>query len=190
MLEQLRAATSARHAALERQLALDENISRARYVRVMQGFDTFLAAWEPMLAALVPAALRAWFTAGLRGNRAAQDVRALGALRLAPQRLDIDLPDATAVFGTLYVIEGSALGAQVIAPVLDRCLGLTRDSGSAYFHGGSDSAAARWREFRVLLAQHAAAGDAAGQSACRAAQQTFDALALSFGKALGEHAAA
>ena len=62
------------------------------------------------------------------------------------------LDDLAAVLGSLYVIEGSALGGRVIAPQLKRTLGLTQGAGASYFHGFGGETAAMWSNFRVLAA--------------------------------------
>lgn len=176
VLAQLRAATASRHAALEAQLQLTQPLSLARYTRVLQGFDAFLSAWEPLAESHLPVSLRPWFAAGRRGRHARADLQALGAEPRVATELRLALPDASAALGSVYVIEGSALGAQVIAPMLLDRLGLDAHNGAAYFALPAASAARRWREFRELLAQHATHA----AHATRAATDTFDALGAAF----------
>jgi heme oxygenase len=80
------------------------------------------------------------------------------------------------VFGSLYVIEGSALGGQVIAPKLARELGLQPGGGASYFHGFGSDTGGMWRDFRTVLAREVEATDNAVQQACQAARDTFQAL--------------
>ena len=176
VLTHLRAATASRHAALEAQLHLAAPLSLLRYTRILQGFHAFLAAWEPLVESRLADALRPWFVRGRRGRHAAQDLRALGSAVPRPAELSLALPDESALLGSMYVIEGSALGAQVIAPMLRERLGLDASNGAAYFALPAAGAGSRWREFRKLLADRAP--DAG--SAARAAADTFDALAAVF----------
>lgn len=184
VLTQLRAATASHHAALEAQLQLTQPLSLPRYTRVLQGFHVFLAAWEPLVESHLPAALRPWFEDGRRGSHARADLRALSAEVPPPTQLRLALPDASAALGSLYVIEGSALGAQVIAPMLHDRLGLDAHNGAAYFALPAANAARRWREFRELLALHATHP----AHATRAATDTFDALAAVFRESALERA--
>ena len=184
VLTQLRAATASHHAALEAQLQLTQPLSLARYTRVLQGFDTFLSAWEPLVESHLPTAMRPWFEEGRRGRHARADLHALGAEVPPPIELGLDLPDTSAALGSMYVIEGSALGAQVIAPTLHDRLGLDAHNGAAYFALPAANAARRWRQFRELLALHAPHA----AHATRAATDTFDALAAVFRESALERA--
>jgi len=76
--------------------------------------------------------------------------------------------------GCLYVLEGAALGGQVIARHVRRRLRLAPEAGLAFFTGGGADAGRSWRAFRVAAAQHAAhAGDAEWASALRGAREAF-----------------
>ena len=52
-----------------------------------------------------------------------------------------------AVIGALYVIEGSTLGGQVIAPRLSQSLGIDCDHGAGFFHGYGDETHRHWEHF-------------------------------------------
>jgi heme oxygenase len=178
-LTALRQATAAQHRAIESRLRLDSALPLDRYIAVLQGFERFLAAWEPLLEQALPERLRAWFAPRRRGARVAEDLRALHAPRSEPAPLDLPLDTPAAAFGSLYVLEGSALGAQVIAPRLARQLGLHAHNGAAYFAGHGEHTAARWREFRELLEREVAT-DEQRAAACAAAVATFAALQAAF----------
>jgi heme oxygenase len=186
VIAQLRSTTSSAHAAIERKLGLMQPITLPRYVALLQGFDAFLAAWEPMVESRLAPPLRPWFRAGTRGAAARRDLVALDAPARGAVHLALSLPDLPAVLGSLYVVEGSALGAQVIAPVLHAGLGLHEGNGAAYFTAHKDATARRWREFRELLEAEAATDPG---SACRAAIATFEALSQTLGDPEVESAA-
>lgn len=116
----LRAGTREAHERLERSLGLlDGPPLKARFVRALQGFHAFHRAWEPRAAAAVgdPDFLEPRRrTAILR-----RDLKALGAEPLAlpaPDLAGTGVDDPVAVWGGIYVVEGSTLGGKLIARAL------------------------------------------------------------------------
>ena len=145
----------------------------AHYARVLQSFDAFLAAWEPAVGAALPRPWCEWLQARSRRPFLAADLQALAIDRLEP----ITLPpfaSSAAAWGSIYVMEGSALGGQYITRSLAEA-GLHPHSGAAYFHGWGPATGGMWREVRGLLARELATPAAIGQ-ACDAARATFDSL--------------
>lgn len=158
------------------------------YARVLQVFDSFLAAWEPAVAAALPAAWHAWLRARSRRPFLQQD---LAMLDIAPARAAAGVPhlrSPAAAWGSLYVLEGSALGGQVITRALAGA-GLHPHRGAAYFHGWGSDTDAMWRDFRAVLEQQVTGPSALAQ-ACDAACRTFDALSNLMESALHERATA
>lgn len=116
----------------------------------------------------------------------AQDLAALGwpwpaHAATADPCAGLHLPDALAALGSLFVVEGSALGGQVIV----RRLGTQAALAPAlrYFQGHGEATRARWRRFCALLAEverecsdTPLPGPPRWCSAVQAAQATFDAL--------------
>ena len=187
----LRRETRARHDLLESVLRLVEPqpLARTRYLLALTGFDLFLTAWEPRLAAALPAALRDGFASRSRQPLLRRDLALLGGRRPCPPGLDeacaaaargIGLGSVAAAFGSMYVLEGSALGGQVIAKVARDTLGFGPDNGAAYFNGSERDTAAHWKLFLALLELHVGAAHEARREACEAARQTFDALIDTF----------
>ncbi|MGZ5269849.1 MAG: biliverdin-producing heme oxygenase [Ramlibacter sp.] len=181
ILEALREGTAQRHASLEAMLALRQPFGRGHYVRVLQGFDAFLSTWEPRMARALPERLQAWFAQGRRLHLLQQDLTALGAAPVAIDGPAVPALDTLpAALGSLYVLEGSALGGQFIAAAARRHLGLAAGHGAAYFHGCGSGTAARWREFRALVDTELADDAPGRRQAVRAAADTFDGLAATF----------
>jgi len=185
ILPELRAATRGRHDRIERLLGFDSAMPLPRYGAILLGFQRFLAAWEAELHEALPARLHGWLAGRGRQAFVAEDLAFLGASVPAQplRRVPRCLPQRSvpAAFGSLYVIEGSALGGQVIAPRLERELGLAPGRGASYFHGYGESTGAMWREFRLRAAAEIGDDPVHRRQACRAAEQTFDALIASFG---------
>lgn len=184
VLPALRVATRTQHDRIEQLLALAAPMPPARYVAILQGFQRFLTAWEAELRDAMPTRLQGWLAARSRLGFVAQDLAFFGADEPAPPAHVVPrcLPDdgVAAAFGSLYVIEGSALGGQVITPRLERDLGLVPGGGASYFHGFGDRTGGMWREFRLLAEQEIGTDPARRREACRSAEQTFQALIATF----------
>lgn len=187
-MAELRAATRTHHERIEHLLALDAPMPLSRYAAILHGFQSLLTGLEAELRESLPAGLHGWLAARSRLGFLAEDLAWLD--RPAPPSLPGAslrcLPEASlpAAFGALYVIEGSALGGQVIGPRLQRDMGLQPGRGASYFHGFGDRTGSMWREFRQRASEAIGTEATARQQACRAAGQTFDALTSTFEMAL------
>ena len=159
----------------------------SHYARVLQVLDAFLAGWEPAVAAALPACWRDWLRARSRRAYLHHDLRVLGVPPASPARVDGFTSEAAA-WGSIYVMEGSALGGQFIARTLARG-GVTPATGGAYFHGWGEATAGMWREVRGLLAAHLDSPATIAQ-ACDAARATFDALSHLLERQLHERTSA
>ena len=192
VIEALRRATAERHRRVEAQVRLDADFGVGHYRCVLQCFEAFLAPWEACIAAALPLRLQHWFSVRQRLALLRLDLAALSAppLDLPDKAFELALPSLAAAFGSLYVMEGSALGGQVIARQLARQHGIGAANGGAYFGGAGDATAAKWREFRQLLDQEVGSGAASRAHACTAAVQTFDALIMTLRRSMHEPAAA
>lgn len=189
----LRHATSVRHGALEAVLELAQPLSRRRYLEALKGFQLFLSTWEPRVSSALPASLREWFATRSRYGLLLQDLahldeRPIGEAHIkdvcASAEGQIGLASTAALFGSMYVLEGAALGGRVISRIAHDALGFGPTNGAAYFNGQSDTAA-RWHGFCALLADRVGSALSARQEACAAAQQTFDALICTFKTVIG-----
>ena len=178
-LTALRHATAASHGAIESLLRLDAQIDPDRYAAILCGFDVFLSAWEPAVMAALPERLQGGFMGRSRRAFLHQDLGTLGLERTTAAAAAAlpNLPSRAAAFGSMYVIEGSALGGQVIARQLAGRFGEGKGTGSAYFLGWGDLTGRMWREFREQLEIEVGTDPVDLEAACVAAVQTFDALA-------------
>jgi heme oxygenase (biliverdin-IX-beta and delta-forming) len=183
LLSELRQRTRDEHDRIEALLRLTDPMSLPRYAGIVSGFHAFLSRWEPRLAQALPLHLHDWCLARGRSTLAAQDMHDVSAApsdalsQAARQAVEVvPLHDTAQAFGSMYVIEGSALGGQVITPLLERHLGLTPAHGARYFHGHGPRTGAMWREFREVITHEVGAGDAAIDAACDSARRTFAAL--------------
>jgi len=186
-LAELRLTTRAEHDRIEHLLRLTEPMPLARYAAIVGGFDAFLRVWEPRIHAALPERLQAWFRARRRGGLASADVEWLRDVAgIEPVDADagaaaaVPLDDVCEVLGSLYVIEGSALGGRVIAPQLKRTLGVAQGRGASYFHGFGGETGAMWSNFRVLASLEIGESPRDIARACRSARRTFAALIALF----------
>lgn len=183
VLPALRAATRMQHDRIEQVLAFDAPMPLARYAAVLLGFQRFLGAWERELRDALPARLRGWLESRSRLGWLAQDLAFLDVAQpraSAPLLQCLPVSSVAAAFGSMYVIEGSALGGQVIVPRLQRDLGLAPERGASYFHGFGERTGGMWREFRLMAEAEIGRDPVCRREACRAAEQTFEALIAEF----------
>jgi heme oxygenase len=183
MLKCLKAATSTRHAALERLLPLlDANLSHATYRQYVQRLFGFYAPLESHLLALPW-----WDAVGLdytlrrKTPRLHQDLQALGdtepAIAALPrcQRLPA-LTNPAQLWGCLYVIEGATLGGQIIIKKLNAHLGLTAASGASFFDGYGAQTGAHWKAFCAAVPADGDEVPGGRDAMLRSADLTFDLL--------------
>ena len=182
-LAELRLTTRAEHDRIEQILRLTEPMPLERYAVVMAGFDAFLRAWEPRIHEALPERLQPWFRSRRRGGFASADVDWLRDVAgIEPPTFDesmvtaLPLMDLAQVMGSLYVIEGSALGGRVIAPQLKRTLALDQGRGASYFHGFGGETGVMWANFRVLASLEIGESSRDTVLACQSARRTFGAL--------------
>lgn len=184
LLQRLRMVTGAAHARIEALLRLDGPVDLDRYLLVLRCFDAFLSAWEPRVREALPVHLRVWFNARSRHAFLRQDLRDLSDCHApspsshngGPASLSLCLGGPAAAFGSMYVLEGSALGGQVIARSMAAHHGLGPQHGARYFVGWAEHTGSMWREFRALMNTELADGAEASDQACTAAVATFEAL--------------
>lgn len=184
----LRQATQEQHTRIELVLKLDATLSLPRYIAVLQGFHGFLVPWEARVRATLPGRLHGWFDARKRAPLARRDLdflhaEASDAHGLAAQAAHtVPLDNLAQALGSMYVLEGSALGGQVLAPQLARTLGVSDGAGGNYFLGFGARTGAMWREFRELAESELGTSPPLIDAAAHAAHATFGALIASFEK--------
>jgi heme oxygenase len=177
----LRRETEALHRALETELdLLAPALSIARYTAVLRAFHAYYAALEPRLSSLAAHSALEGFALRERAPRLRRDLAALGtASHAAGSAAAVPLPELSRVehlAGCLYVIEGAALGGQLITRAVEQRLGLTPTRGCAFFAGDGAETSARWRAVLRWI-EELAEGGASGDEIVGAARETFETLA-------------
>ena len=158
IIEKLRAGTKARHAALEGKLPLlDPHFGLDAYRQLLGRFYGYYAPLEARLLDLPSLALvGVHYEERRKTPHLERDLLALGETSFSVSRLPLcealpSLDTLARAMGCLYVIEGSTLGGQFITRHLSAKLGLTRDTGGAFFFGYGLETGPRWKAFCELL---------------------------------------
>jgi heme oxygenase len=158
ILSLIRNATRDWHTKVEEQVpVLDPGFTIADYQRLLERFYGFYAGFEPVIAR----------ASGLKRHLADWDERArlpllthdllwLGVSegQLAALPVCARFPETTdfpALFGALYVTEGSTLGGQVIARHLAKSLALKPGSGAGFFYGHGEQTGVKWKVYIQAL---------------------------------------
>lgn len=175
LLERLRQETRAQHEGLEKALdLLSPTLDLARYQDILRRFHAFWRAWRPAAHGLL--GQEADLLAGR--DRTPLLENDLAHFGLEPLPADGPVPpleDTHQALGSLYVLEGSTLGGQVIARHLETHLGLREGAGYTYFQGYGRQNGPMWAALRERLAHHPAEGPAADQLVA-GARETFSIL--------------
>ena len=174
----LRHATEPDHRRLE--IALDlltPELSRERYGRVLAAFHGFYAPIEAQFRQLKPVGPPCGFALPDRTRLLELDLTALCVPR--PSAHCGELPAVTSaaeLAGCLYVLEGAALGGQMLARHLASLWRLTPSTGTAFFFG--DGPHVTKRRWALVLDWLERIGQAGGgtEAVVATARATFVAL--------------
>ena len=127
-------------------------LDRAQYVRCLRQIYGVVAAWEERAAEIAPEWMQSALAARQRKHLLELDLtwfevkdRDLGRPILP------EMNDIPSLFGSMYVMEGSTLGGQLIARHLEATLNLKQGKGDAYFYGHGNKTGPLWKEFGELL---------------------------------------
>lgn len=180
LLAELKNQTRPQHDALEKDLdLLREDLTLSEYQDLLQAFWGFYVPFERMLQkSNLPEALRnrakvPWLEADLHywGIH-------LREIPEAPSHFFDRLRSPEEIWGALYVLEGSTLGAQVLIRHFSRVLGISDEKGMKYFAGYGEETLLKWREFQKLLEESSQQGALKQDVIIRSAQTTFEQLHL------------
>ena len=179
LLAELRAQTAEAHTRLEQDLdLLRAPLDRLRFIHLLERFHGFHAAWEPRVARVMSKEAT-FLTPRRRTPRAAKDLLALGRSQREIAELPLCLAAArlvsspAAAIGSLYVLEGSTLGGQIISRHLQDARWLPLE-GLGYFDPYGPATGTMWRHFRIWAESASKHGSA--DAIVAAAVATFQTL--------------
>jgi heme oxygenase len=152
--------------------SIDQHITRLRK------FYGYLVGWEPLVMAQV-GPLQANLAERQKLLLLERDLNHFGmtseTLQSIPRcQLLPRLDDVPAALGSMYVLEGSTLGGQIISRRLEDKFGLRNGSGYSFFQGYGKDTAKMWQGFLSVLATHSPAEH--HHITIRAARETFESL--------------
>ena len=178
LLERLRIETRPAHDRIEAAVDFPRWASSPEAYRgLLCRFYGFHRVWEEEAAALAPES--ASFGRRRKAHLLVGDLLALGMtpqeiIHLPRCRPLMPLPAPAAVLGGMYVIEGSTLGGAVVAREAERRLGLTAETGCAYFRSYGRDTARMWKSFGAALL--AASSPDTDDLIVETARRTFDVM--------------
>lgn len=182
-LAELRARTGPLHQRLDNRLQLFSKVrTRAEYRDHILRFYRLLNVVEQQLKEFPE-----WERLGVNWGERAKcnllraDLTALGAneeaiSHPAPPAALPPLGTFAESVGSLYVLEGSTLGAQYISRHYEECLGLTAATGMAFHTGYGAATGHRWKEFCAALEKFFAENPQQKEEALDAACAAFTAV--------------
>ncbi len=152
VMSALRDGTRASHTAVEDTLRLPDRVNtRADLAAVL---SALLRCWEPLERTLAD---RDWCGTGLdrhMGEAAGlihEDLAALGARAAPGTGCRVEYLGTAEAIGGRYVLLGSALGGRIIAPGIERRLGLAPAEGTRFFRRHDMDPGRDWATFRRVI---------------------------------------
>ena len=168
--ERLRDATAAAHRELDAQLSSFDLTALAGYRRFLQASA---GALLPLEAALVAAGVAGIFPDWPERSRSAAITADLARLGSAAQST-VSVPSLTpgGVFGTMYVLEGSRLGAKFLMKEVTEAADPRVAEATSYLHHGAGKRL--WQSFLSRLESEEVYDEAEVIAAARAAFAAFE----------------
>jgi heme oxygenase len=175
LAQRLRSETATAHHASESLLGVPAGIlDRADYAELLQTMLAFHLGTEGVLYDERWASEWAKLDIAIaRHDRSAALIRDLSVLDSEPDDRRVpalEIHDFAEALGCLYVVEGSALGGRVIAPLMTERLGQVP---TEYYAGTGREHPKPWRAVQAALAAYAARSDADSDAVITGALTTF-----------------
>jgi heme oxygenase (biliverdin-IX-beta and delta-forming) len=152
-IQRLRQETEADHRNVEGAVPLmHQGLNIAEYVQCLQRIYGVVAAWEERAAAIAPEWLLTAVLARQRSPLLELDLAWFGVSEKDDRRPTLpEMNNLPSLFGTMYVMEGSTLGGQLIARHVEAALHLSEGRGNSYFRGHGSQTGPLWKEFCEML---------------------------------------
>jgi heme oxygenase len=188
ILAQLKSRTAHQHQATEDTVDLmRDDYTLGDYRSLLTRFYSFYKPFEDKMRDAI-AANGVDFNHQERLNtpKIVADLKSLGlsndeisAIKTADDLPNLDSKER--IFGSLYVIEGSTLGGQVISRHLKQKFDLGETNGAAFFSGYGKETGKMWNEYRESVT-HFAESDANREEIIAGANETFEKIGIALSK--------
>lgn len=181
ILAQLKARTAHQHQQTEDGVDLmRDDFSLEDYKNLLVRFYAFYKSYDEKLReSLKENPLGFYEEKRFNSPRLAADLKSLGMSDEAISEIEtfenlpaLDSPEKT--FGSLYVVEGSTLGGQVISRHLKEKFGLDKSNGAAFFSGYGKDTGKMWNAFREAVTEFADGNNVNREEIIKAANETFE----------------
>jgi heme oxygenase len=152
-IQKLRQETEADHHNVERTVPLmHQGLNIVEYVQCLQRIYGVVIAWEERAAEIAPEWLQPSLLARLRSPLLERDLAWFGVTEKDDRRPTLpEMNNLPNLFGTMYVMEGSTLGGQLIARHVEEAFHLSEGQGNSYFRGHGSQTGPMWKEFCEML---------------------------------------
>ena len=152
-IQRLRRETEADHRAVEGALPLmHPELDTVQYIRCLRNLYGLVAGWEGRAFEIAPEWIRPMLAERQRKRLLELDLAWFGASPKGDRHPALPpMNDLPSLLGTMYVMEGSTLGGQLIARHVEKTLHLTEGQGDAFFRGHGDRTGPMWQEFCGML---------------------------------------
>lgn len=186
LLHRLKHDTKDQHEALEREVDLSWYLGDLdRYRTLLRLFYGFHRGWEEQLLAQAPADVQLFYLDRRKTPLLEADLRLLGDMELEMHHAQLcrfeSLASRARALGSMYVVEGSTLGGQVISRIVEAELGFRHGAGYSFFRGYGAETGTMWRSFQEFLTR--ASLGAVDEEVVAAARKTYGALEAWFAAA-------
>jgi heme oxygenase len=175
ILQRLKSETLPWHQQLEQRVDVMRRLQTAEdYRELLSAFFGFCAPLEEQLAGIDWQPLGIDWQERRKIHLLESDLQRLGVNPVKIRRCD-QLPAlgaAELALGCLYVLEGATLGGQYIEKQLAHQLGITPETGGAFFHSYGERRGEMWNAFREVLVRFATTTDREDRIV-HAAKETF-----------------
>jgi heme oxygenase len=185
ILQKLKEETRAQHEGLETVVdVMNKMFTLEDYKTLLGKFYRFYAAVEPKLPIGELKEAGFDYEPRLKLPSLEADLKYLGVLEEVKATGDFEqCPDTSSVskaFGSMYVIEGSTLGGQVITRHLKEHLDLTPEAGGAFFNSYGPMVGPMWKEFGAAITAYSEANSGEDETIVQSARDTFDSFNAAF----------
>jgi heme oxygenase (biliverdin-IX-beta and delta-forming) len=131
---------------------MHDSLDTTQYVQCLRQMYGVVAAWEERAAQIAPPWMQIPLAARQRRRLLELDLAWFGIAKPDQGRPALpEMNSSSSFFGTMYVMEGSTLGGQVIARHVAKALHLSEGNGNAYFRGHGYQTGSMWKEFCEVL---------------------------------------